>query len=205
MYRSELLFIIISFFLVGLFLLLSGIKNWEPFKPRGIGRVISEVLGEQVRRVFKILVGSILCIYSLGLLYLGAPKSAEEKELEKTNQVITVMKTKLNSSVVGYGTLESLIERHEILKKTDLKYIETFTKISFKNNYLKKLPAIVLEMENLEEINLTNNLVKRLPVLELKQLKALKKIIITNNPIESSNLDSLKVLLSIEIINEKLK
>jgi hypothetical protein len=60
-------------------------------------------------------------------------------------------------------------------------------------------------MENLEEINLTNNLVKRLPVLELKQLKALKKIIITNNPIESSNLDSLKVLLSIEIINEKLK
>lgn len=93
-------------------------------------------------------------------------------------------------------TLEQLKTIIEMMGEVQYdKYIE----VSFKNNYINKIPDFIWEIKNLELIDLTSNNINELDIKSLSKMRHLKTIILTNNPIAKEKVKNIREKTNLEI------
>ncbi len=192
-------------FLYGVYFIYKAFKGWDnSYIPHKMSaRIIREIIGYNGTRVIMGIIGFVFAliptlIFANKVLGINPPARLASK-----SDIISISakpdKTRGIYAVGGdrYGDLQSITDN---IKYNSQEIRDTYIKISFKDNYLDELPLITFKLQNLEEIDLENNDIENLPVDQLKNLKKLRKIILTNNPISPENLRQIKQLQNVKVI-----
>ncbi|NMH87711.1 hypothetical protein [Flavivirga algicola] len=196
---------------IGLFLLIIGIfyRKWNLFKilkPRkAIGRFIRDMLGERGSQIWVLFVAFTFFLFpGLYLSYLHYIKPQLPPEYSQKTDKIALRYVIEPKKIDDGWTTSAPIEWTTVdIIKGKLSYtnLDSYDSISFRDNYLNKLPDFVWNMKNLKSLNLENNKISVLPIKKVKKSN-INKIYIIGNPITNENVNQIKDL-GITIINEK--
>ncbi|WP_258098426.1 leucine-rich repeat domain-containing protein [Marinoscillum pacificum] len=189
-------------FLLGLFILVISIKNIKAKKPTKLSSIlIRKLLGETGTRIFAGIVGIAMMIFGFNFFMEINQFKFPGHDKKKTNIVVMTRQKIINASTTASSSRRmTLPELQKEYKYAGNSLIAEFTSISFKNNYIKKLPDFAWSMKELEEIDLTNNEFTSLPKEQLASLPKLKTLILTGNPIDSTEAVLLEKSLQVEIM-----
>ncbi len=201
--RTTITLLSIVAILAGVYSIYASIKNTHKnhSQHRAKHRIIQNVLGINGARIFYGLLGFGLILFGLFILFQSyvKPKLGNEYN-NKTDKFILVSET---VTVDGFSvssnlttTLKQLNNSIKILGKSEL---DKYVQVSFRNNYLEKIPDLVWEMKNLKAIDLTFNNISKLDVKKLSKMEKLKVINLSNNPISKKSIEILKKETNIEI------
>lgn len=168
--------------------------------------MVRAVLGEEGYRYFVGILGSVFIVASLGLAFIVVGgKSLLRSGESKTDKInIAIFSADPNAASSLMTTESQLKMRYDILGEREL---DTYQKISFRNNYRNTLPDILWKMRNLESIDLTNNKFTELPLEEFAKLPKLSQLILDDNPIEEKYMEQIRsTLAGIQVVkNDTVK
>lgn len=179
--------------ILSVYLIYKAIKGWDPnYKPGKLtARVIRAALGYKGSRIFTGVMGSLLLALWITMLLLTntsfRPSFAD--------------KTDMFEITCGTGFAANNIENVNNLNYGAGAYKrEQITGLSFKNNYLKEVPEVVWNIENLKILNLANNKIKKIDLEGIRKLKQLDTLIITGTPIAEDNLQQISSTMNVHIV-----
>lgn len=189
-------------FLLGLFILIISIKNIKAKKPTKLSSIIiRKLLGETGTRIFAGIAAIAMMIFGFNFFMKINEFKFPGHDKKKTNIVVMTKQKIIDANTTSYSSRRmTLPELKKEYKYAGNSLIADYTSISFKNNYIKKLPDFVWSMKELEEIDLTNNKITSLPKEQLASLPKLKTLILTGNPIDSTESFLIKNNRQFEII-----
>jgi len=164
-------------------------------------RMIQKILGINGARFFYGILGFGLIIFGVFILfqYYIKPNLGNEYN-NKTDKFILVSKTINNDGYTiqsnTHTTLEQLKNKIKIIGDEKL---NEFVQVSFKNNYINKVPDIIWKMKNLKFIDLTYNNISELNIEKIKNMDSLKTIILRENPISEEKIKEIREKTNVEI------
>ena len=193
------------FFLFGIFLFYASCKGWNRnYVPhQRSARILKYAIGYNGTRFFTGLIASVLILIPTLIFFNKVVEIKAPKRMTSKSELVFLTPNNANNQDKSIhigdrsGDL-NIITEHIKYSRPEIR--DNYIKVSFKDNYLDKLPTFIFKLQNLEEIDLTNNDIETLPINQIKNLKKLRKIILTNNPISSENLNQIKQLHYIKIV-----
>ena len=189
--------------LIGVYSIYASIKNTHKnHSQRKLKhRLIQKILGINGARFFYGILGFGFIILGVFILFQSYIKPDLGNEYNnKTDKFVLVSKTINNDGYTmkskTHTTLEQLKSTIKIIGNEKL---NEYVQVSFKNNYINKVPDIIWEMKNLNFIDLTYNNISELNIEKIIKMDSLKTIILKENPISEEKIKEIREKTNIEI------
>lgn len=185
--------VVLIIFIVGFFLLRAAIKDTLKYSnARRLQAIIRGVFGFEGERVIYGLFGILIMMGSAYFLFLFYGNNMIGGKSKKKQEYVRLELIKDHPHYTLGGSTLSKISNLKRAYKHDKEQLNSYSSIDLSNHELDEIPLFVWEMKNLKTINLQENELKKLPALELKNLPKLSKIVLSGNPLDTTNFQQIR-------------
>lgn len=154
---------------------------------------IRQVFGFEGERIIVGFTGIAIMISCVCFLFLFHGNKLMGEKYNKKREYVKLRIINKHPTYGGGGSILSDLSKLRKIFKENSDELEYYSSIDFSFNYINQIPSFVWEMKNLEIINFKGNELNKLVDTKFQQLPKLKKIILDENPIDTTNFKQIRI------------